>query len=294
MRDQLWTLDQIQGVLAVNVPVRATIIKLSDAAGGGLLVHNPVAPTDECVAMVRQIEERHGEVKHIVLGTLGLEHKALAGPFSRRFPRATVWVQPGQWSWPLPVPLPLLGFPSGRRLRTLPPPDAPAASRPPWAVDVDYRILGPLRVSKLIGGYFGESAFFHRPSATLLVTDAVIEVGNEPPSILQEDATALLYHSRDDIFQEVTDDRATRQRGWRRIVQFGLFFYPSAIDVRLNSLTSRWSRAQSCLAGTGTRVLTRHGLTMAQPSFTATRTGVWGRLTPRRPSGRKASTSSSI
>ena len=123
VRNQIWTLDQLQGVLAVNVPVRATIIKLSPAAGGGLLIHNPVAPTDECVQLVRQLEETHGPVSHIVLGTLGLEHKGFVGPFSRKFPAATVWVQPGQWSWPLPLPLPLLGFPSSRdRLRELPMP----------------------------------------------------------------------------------------------------------------------------------------------------------------------------
>ena len=104
VRNEMWTLDQLQGVLAVNVPVRATVIKLSAAAGGGLLIHNPVAPTDECVELVKQLEAKHGPVRHIVLGTLGLEHKAFVGPFSKRFNKATVWTQPGQWSWPLPLP----------------------------------------------------------------------------------------------------------------------------------------------------------------------------------------------
>lgn len=238
VRNQIWTLDQLQGVLAVNVPVRATIIKLSPAAGGGLLIHNPVAPTDECVQLVRQLEETHGPVRHIVLGTLGLEHKAFVGPFSRKFPAATVWVQPGQWSWPLPLPLPLLGFPSSRdRLRELPmPSECSSDELPPWYCDLEYKILGPLCVSKLIGGFFGETAFFHTKTSTLLVTDAVIKVDDSPPQILEAEPGCLLYHARDDISEEIEDTPANRRRGWRRIVQFGLYFFPSSVDVRLSTI----------------------------------------------------------
>ena len=87
VRGQVWTHDQIQGVVNVNVPVRQTVIKLKS---GGLWVHNPVAPTGECLKLMRSLEARHGPVKHIVLGTVGLEHKALSGPFSRSFPAATI------------------------------------------------------------------------------------------------------------------------------------------------------------------------------------------------------------
>jgi hypothetical protein len=61
----------------VNVPVRATVIKLRD---GGLWVHNPVAPTNEHIQMIRDLENVHGPVEHIVLGTVGLEHKVCIGP----------------------------------------------------------------------------------------------------------------------------------------------------------------------------------------------------------------------
>ena len=126
----------------INVPVRQTVIRLRE---GGLWVHNPVAPTGECLRMMRDLEAEHGPVKHIVLGTLSLEHKALAGPFSKSFPGATVWVQPGQYSFPLPLPLAAFGFPAGPRLRVLPPPGSPDA--PPWASsgEIEYEILGPLR-----------------------------------------------------------------------------------------------------------------------------------------------------
>jgi hypothetical protein len=92
--DTIWTHDQIQGVVNVNVPVRQTVIRLKD---GGLWVHNPVAPTPQLLAMMKSLEKNHGPVRHIVLGTVALEHKATFGPFCKNFLRATVWIQPGQW-----------------------------------------------------------------------------------------------------------------------------------------------------------------------------------------------------
>ena len=46
----IWTLDQIQGIINVLVPVRSTVIKLKE---GGLWVHNPIAPTEECINYMR-------------------------------------------------------------------------------------------------------------------------------------------------------------------------------------------------------------------------------------------------
>jgi len=227
VRDSVWTHDQIQGVVNVNVPVRQTVIKLAD---GGLWVHNPVAPTAECISMVQALEAKHGAVRHIVLGTLGLEHKALAGPFTRCFPLAKVWVQPGQWSFPLPLPLPLLGFPWGSRLRTLPL-DGEDKAAVPWEDEIAFEVLGPLQFPAV--GAFGETAFVHRASGTLLVTDMIIKVEEEPPEILTEDPRALLYHSRDTIDEETRDTPQARRRGWRRIAIFGLYFYPADINVRV-------------------------------------------------------------
>jgi len=48
------TLGQCQGIINVDVPVRATVIKLKD----GLFVQNPVAPTREAVRVVKQLETR--------------------------------------------------------------------------------------------------------------------------------------------------------------------------------------------------------------------------------------------
>lgn len=138
VKDQIWTLDQIQGIINVNVPVRSVVVKLSD---GGLFVYNPVAPTKECLKFMRQLEEKHGKVKHIVLGSLGLEHKSLAGPFTRFFTDSTVWLQPGQWSFPINLPTSLFGFPSGERLKDIPENNVGT----PWSKDFDHCVLGPLR-----------------------------------------------------------------------------------------------------------------------------------------------------
>lgn len=79
-----------------------------------------------------------------------------------------------------------------------------------------------------IGG-FGDTAFFHRETKTLLVTDAVIRVDNEAPEIIQEDPRALLYHSRDSMTEIVEDTPKNRQKGWRRMVLFGLTFQPAGM-----------------------------------------------------------------
>lgn len=138
VKGEIWTLDQIQGIINVNVPVRAVIIKLS---GGGLFVYNPVAPTKECLDLMRELEVKHGKVRHIVLGSLGLEHKSMAGPFSRYFPECTVWLQPGQWSFPINLPTSLFGFPNGERLKEIPLSNEDS----PWSKDFDHHVLEPLR-----------------------------------------------------------------------------------------------------------------------------------------------------
>ena len=219
---QIWTLDQIQGIVNVNVPVRSVIVKLRK---GGLLVYNPVAPTKECLDMVSNLEKEHGKVKHIVLGTLGLEHKALAGPFTQYYYNAEIWLQPGQWSFPINLPNVFLGFPLNNKVKEIPANSIDA----PWFDDFDHAVLGPLRF-KSVGG-FGETALFHRDTNTLIVTDTVVKVADQPAKILEEDPRALLYHSRDSVTDSIEDTDDARKRGWRRMILFGLVFFPSGISV---------------------------------------------------------------
>jgi len=237
IEDTMWTHDQIQGVVNVNVPVRQTVIRLKD---GGLWVHNPVAPTPQVLSMMKDLEKKYGPVKHIVLGTVALEHKATFGPFCQNFPKATVWIQPGQWAFPVDLPIDALGVKQkGQRLRELPVPGKPATNSifrtsskygaPEWQEEIDYEVLGPITFQAV--GAFSETAFYHKASKSLLVTDVVVGVDKNPPAIIAEDPRALLFHARDNITEVVADTPENRQRGWRRMVQFGLVFFPSQITV---------------------------------------------------------------
>ena len=67
--------------------IRMVVVVLKD---GGLWVHNPVAPTKELQSMMQQLQERHGPVRYIVLGTTQVEHKVFLGPFARKYPDAEV------------------------------------------------------------------------------------------------------------------------------------------------------------------------------------------------------------
>ncbi|MGK7876408.1 MAG: DUF4336 domain-containing protein [Xenococcaceae cyanobacterium] len=221
VKDMVWTFDQLQGILYVVMPIRMTVVKLSY---GGLLVYAPVAPTPECVRGVRELEASHGDVKYIILPTVsGIEHKVFVGPFARRFPKAQVFVAPHQWSFPLNLPLSWLGLPWGRT-QVLP----KDSTDSPFADDFDYAMLGPINLGP---GPFEEVVFFHKYSGTLLVTDSVISVPEEPPAIVQLEPYPLLFHARDDAFDVIEDSDASRRQGWQRMSLFAVYFRPSALQV---------------------------------------------------------------
>ena len=222
VKGTVWTLDQVQGIINVNVPVRGTVIRLKS---GGLFINNPVAPTEEAVEFIKTLEQKFGRVKYITLASLALEHKGTSGAFSRRFPYAEVYVQPGQYSFPVNLPT-FLFYPLGTTVKDIP----ARAEDAPWGDEIDHQVLGPL-CPPGVGG-FGDTAFFHRETSTLLVTDAVVRVDNEPPAIIQDDPRALLYHARDTQAEVVADTPANRRKGWRRMVLFGLTFQPSGINVK--------------------------------------------------------------
>ena len=221
LKNTIWTFDQVQGIFYVVVPIRMTIIRLET---GGLLVYAPVAPTAECISLVRELEAEHGEVKFIVLPTIsGLEHKVFVGPFARKFPQADVYVAPQQWSFPVNLPLSWLGFPP-KRTYTLPQP----YDKNPFGEEFDYAILGPIKLGL---GAFGEVALFHKPSGTALVTDSVISIPKTPPESVQLDPYPLLFHARDSALDKIEDTPENRIKGWQRICLFATYFQPDALEV---------------------------------------------------------------
>ena len=80
------------------------------------------------------MNELEAPVEYIVLPTFAYEHKIFVGPFSRKYPKAQVWVAPRQWSWPINLPLQFFGIFKAKKLHA----DSTSA---PWVDEIDHKIL---------------------------------------------------------------------------------------------------------------------------------------------------------
>ena len=215
---QLWSLEQLQGVYYVAVPVRLTVAKVP----GGLMLVNPLPPTGEVRQAIAGLEQQHGPVRTIVLPTAsGLEHKLPLGPLARAFPDADIWVCPGQWSFPVQLPLSWLGVPA-RRTKVLFDDGLPHGDVCEWFS------LGPLDLGV---GRFQEVSCLHRPSGALLVTDALVGISAEPPALFDLDPTPLLFHARERGDEPLSDSAEARRRGWARLVLFASYLRPEPLEV---------------------------------------------------------------
>ncbi|PWZ16510.1 hypothetical protein Zm00014a_013764 [Zea mays] len=252
VKGSIWLFEQEQalGFSSVSTNIRMTVIKLKS---GGLWVHAPIAPTKECIqartlpdpigpyhplvsspiefyslcCWLQMLKELDAPVEHIVLPTFAYEHKIFVGPFSRKFPKAQIWVAPRQWSWPINLPLEFFGI-----FRAKPLKDEDDAT--PWVAEIEQKVLSSPEVG--IGPYV-EVAFYHKPSRTLLVTDAVIFVPQQPPECISKEsllasaknglAVKLLSKGREVLDEPVVDNKLNRQKGWERMVLQILFLGPS-------------------------------------------------------------------
>ncbi|HHP7229588.1 MAG TPA: DUF4336 domain-containing protein [Xenococcaceae cyanobacterium] len=221
IQDSVWTFEQLQGIFYVVVPIRMTVVRLEQ---GGLLVYAPVAPTGECLNLLQELVVEHGAVKYIILPTIsGVEHKVFVAPFARKFPQAQVFVAPDQWSFPITLPLSWLGLPKNRT-HILP----PDSSKTPFADQFDYAILDTIDLNL---GYFSEVAFYDKRSRTLLVTDSIVAIPENPPEINQVDPYPLLFHARDRASEPIIDRYESRRKGWQRIALFAMYFQPSVLEI---------------------------------------------------------------
>ncbi len=219
--DKLWLFEQLQGIFYVVVPIRMTVIKLSE---GGLFVFSPVAPTAECIRLVRELEAEHGEVKYVILPTVtGVEHKYFVGPFAQKFKRCKVYVAPNQWSFPLDLPLSWLGFPA-KRTHILP----AEPSQTPFYDEFDYATVGPIEMSVKP---YTEVAFFHRDTRSLLALDSILAIPLEPPEVVAKDPFPLLFHARERAVDPLADSPENRRKGWARIALFAFYFRPGVLEV---------------------------------------------------------------
>lgn len=233
---RMWFFEQKQGIglgLNVSVNVRMTVIKLKT---GGLWVHAPVAPTAELVAL---LDELKAPVEHIVLPTTLFEHKIFVGPFQRKYPKAQCWIVPQQWSWPVNLPPQFFGINKTGVLGRDP---------TPWDDEFEYELLQPPALGVASYVSFIEAAFLHKPSKTLLVTDAVVYVSENIPDCIPDrdleesgddenfTISALKFLNLFDIktkakLRTTTSKDLTRQEllrlGWQRNALQALYFGPN-------------------------------------------------------------------
>ena len=234
--DEIWTFDQLQGLLDVYVNVRMTVIALE---GGGLWVHNPVAPTAELMDMLAPIVDKHGPVKHIVVGSAAIEHKIYSGPFSKKFPSADVWLPPKNWSFPVDVPLDTYVpyYPRGSP-KTLPEDTASGVGSVPWGDQIEHKVLevGGSSLRNFSDPWFVDVAFYHKKSKTMLVTDVVLKVSEDPVPVATIEPEPLLVRGMEAPDAMLPNTREARSMGWGKTVLFGLLFQPAAVNVTINPL----------------------------------------------------------
>jgi len=158
---QIWGFEQCIALASVSTNIRMTAVRLRD---GSLWVCAPISPTRECL---RQLDEL-GDVAHLVIPSTALEHKASLGEFTRVYPKASVWVAPGQSSFPIGVP------PGSSVLGQGP--------TPPWADELEFKVF---YVAPPITDVFAEVVFFHRETGSLLVTDCALKLPQSAPKVLE-------------------------------------------------------------------------------------------------------------
>ena len=139
-------------VAGVRLPMpfttRMTVVRLSS---GDLFLHSP---TKFDRRLARELEGL-GTIRHLV--SPNQFHYAHIGEWLQAFPGAVAWASPGvrRRSRARHIDIHF-----GRDLAREPPEE--------WRTDLDQTLLP--------GGYFQEFIFFHRASASLIVTDAIINI----------------------------------------------------------------------------------------------------------------------
>lgn len=223
-RNRVWIFDQLIGIYYVQTPIRMTVIAMNQ---GGLLVYAPVAATKQVLKMLQPLIDTYGDIRYIILPTVAVEHKVLAGPFARMFPNAEFYITDRQYSFPINLPDRMLGLPPWAKLL----PQNSEGHRddngdPLWGGEFDHQVL---TIKPGVGSMYQDVAMFHKPSKTLLVCDALFATTNDPPVIfteIPEYTAALLFHARDSPSEIVPDTLENRRKGWRRIVLLFNFFFP--------------------------------------------------------------------
>jgi len=229
----VWMFEQEQGLagFAVSTNVRMTVIRLSN---NKLWVHAPVAPTEECCELLRELDYPVG---YIVNPTYAYEHRVFASPFSRKFPEAEVY-SVRNWTWPIPLPDIFVGL----NVKTY----LDEEENVEWANEIDFRVLP--QTSLGIAPYT-EAAFFHKSTKTLLVTDLLIYVPQLPPEVIPKDKLLDIGQPSNWLaslvpggYRSPPKDVPKERLGWIRMSVLATFLGPKSLLNPINSFESLGGR----------------------------------------------------
>jgi len=186
-----WALEQLIAFANVTATIRTNVVKLSS---GGLWVCGPLWPTEEYCKLLDEL----GEVTEVVLPVNALEHKAAMKQFVEKYPTANVWIAPGQYG-----PFGECGtitsgmsvdqiekvrhdasktmgyrvdgiLPTGSLSNDSAENIMPKNLRPSWINEDEFSVETLYVELPENAGPVSESAFYHKSTKTLIVTDAVV------------------------------------------------------------------------------------------------------------------------
>ena len=106
-----------------------------------------------------------------------------AAAFVKKYPKASVWITPGQYGPYGSCGLDKKSCRMGYRVDGVLPVGAPSSADllPPWSSEIDLRVLYVTLPEN--AGPVSEAAFLHKASTTLVTTDAVVYIPDEAPPI---------------------------------------------------------------------------------------------------------------
>ena len=261
-------LPLLQELGPLQTPLRCVVVRLDD---GSLWVHAPLAPTAEFFELVESCaadgedpsgaagrSSLSGIVRHVVVPTYALEHKVFVKDALLRWQQAELWTAPGQFSFPRRSVSD--EFVWGRSVTgVLSSSDedkgGPSPSQAPWLREIQYETLAAGTFN--IGGVpttFYETAFFHRASRSLVVTDSVARVPLDVPP-LNDPANLLLVSKRSTADPQPDDTPEARQAGWEKTALLVSYFFPEheeldpAAGLGVVTWTEGWHDNFRALAG---------------------------------------------
>lgn len=247
----IFALEQQLELGPLQTPLRCVVVLLND---GTLWVHAPLAPTQEFFELVESCagdSASASSIAHVVVPTYAIEHKVFVKDALERWPNAHLWTSPGQFSFPFSVPEEVVfgKQPSGV-LATSDKSDI----QNPWIHEIEYETLsvGTFNIGSTPTTLY-ETAFFHKASKSLIVTDSLTRISKTVPPL--NDPQKLLLISKRSTDEPMPEDTPeARLVGWEKTSLLVSYFFPEHEEPDPTKLgvvtwTDGWHDNFNALAG---------------------------------------------